>query len=153
MLNLEMNRFGMGLNSTLGHLSVGDFQCFTLEDERRLTKVKAETAIREGSYRILLRDDGGMNQDYQDRFPELHRGMLHLQDVPEFEWIYLHILNTEKQTKGCIGPGTVPVILPNGEFKIADSTTAYLALYRLLLPALLRDEKVIIHINDRQPWP
>lgn len=149
MMNLELVRFGYGKDSTLGRLSVdGEFECFTLEDERREVKVYGETCIPEGRYEILLRTEAGKHERYLDRFPELHRGMLWLQDVPDFEFIYLHIGNKEDQTLGCPLTGTVPLIMPDGEFEVARSKDAYLALYRKVLPPLLIEERVFIHVSE-----
>lgn len=149
MMNLEIDRYAFGDDSTLGKLWVGgSFECFTLEDERREVKVPGETCIPVGRYEVLLRDEGGMNERYHDRFPEFHKGMLHLQDVPEFEWIYFHTGNRESHTRGCPLVGQVPVMLPSGEFEIAQSVLAYTALYRKALAALAT-ERVWVHVRER----
>ncbi len=149
MMNLELVRFGYGLDSTLGRLLVdGDFQCFTLEDERREVKVFGETCIPSGRYEILLRAEGGMTQRYADRFPELHRGMLWLQDVTDFEFVYIHIGNTEAHTDGCPLVGQVPVCLPDGEFKVARSAAAYVPLYRKIIASIESGERVFIHVSE-----
>ena len=150
MTNLELRRYAYGDDSTLGKLLIDEtFECFILEDERRDVKVKGETCIPEGRYEIKLRDEGGMNERYKDRFPELHRGMLHLQDVPEFTYIYFHIGNKESHTDGCLLTGSVPVCMPDGEFEVARSKDAYLALYRKILPVLLDYERVFIHVSEK----
>lgn len=152
MMNVEVFRYCYGQESTLGRLYVdGEFFGFTLEDEVRDPgeKVQGETAIPPGRYEVILREEGGMTQRYHDRFPELHRGMLWLQDVPGFDWIYLHIGNTEEHSKGCILVATHPVILPSGEFEIARSTDTYLALYRRILAAMDQGERVWVHVHDQ----
>jgi len=47
--------------------------------------------------------------------------------------------------------GRVPVILPDGEFRVASSTQAYLALYGRVTDALERGERVFIEVNERGP--
>jgi len=151
-MDLILDRFGMGRDSTLGELLVdGLHECFTLEDERRRVKVQGETCIPAGRYEIKLRAEGGLHQKYLARFPSTHRGMLWLQDVPGFNWIYLHIGNDEAETDGCPLLGRVPVILPDGEFRVASSTQAYLALYGRVTDALERGERVFIEVNERGP--
>ena len=147
---LESERFGYGGDSTLSRLSLdGQPECFVLEDERREVKVFGETCIPVGRYEILLRDEGGMHQRYLDRFPELHRGMLWLQDVPNFEWVYFHIGNKERHTNGCLLTGQLPAILPDGEFEVMRSELAYLNLYRkLLAPLLSDDDSVWLHVRE-----
>lgn len=151
-MNLELMRYGFGLDSTLGRLYVtGDernFECFTLEDERRTEKVRGETCIPPGSYEVTLRTEGGMHARYSERFPEWHKGMLWLRDVPDFEYIYLHPGNTDDDTEGCILPGRVPVTLPDGEFTVSRSTEAYRALYRKVAEALESGERVVVHVME-----
>lgn len=152
MLNIEIHRYGFGLNSTLGRVSLerrGEvFECFSLEDERRRVKVAGETCIPPGTYEVKLRTEGGLHSKYSDRFPETHRGMLWLQDVPNFQWVYIHIGNKERHTDGCPLVGEVPVILPDGEFEIARSEAAYLKLYSIVTEAMDAGERVVAHITE-----
>jgi hypothetical protein len=144
-MNLQLNRFSDGKKSTGGILLVeDDFFGFTCEDEFRKVKVFGETRIPRGTYQILLRDEGGMTVKYRKRFP-FHKGMLHLQNVPNFEWIYIHVGNNEKQTAGCILFGYSANCV-NGEITLGRSEEAYRDLYELILLALER-EKVWIAIN------
>ena len=153
----EVARFGLGKNSTLSTFSAiegaGRRQmAFSIEDERRVTKVYGETCIPVGTYELKLRTHGGMHQDYLEKYGDRHKGMIWLQDVPEFEWIYIHILNYEYQTKGCIGPGEVPGIYPDGEFYVGRSTPAYWKIYDEIAPLLIAGEKVVLHVTEVQPW-
>lgn len=149
MMNLELIRYGFGGDSTLGRLSVDEeFACFSLEDQRQPVKVKGETCIPAGRYEIKLRTAGALHEKYKHRFPELHRGMLWLQDVPEFQWVYIHIGNTDDETEGCPLVGRVPVCLPNGEFQLLQSTPAYLDLYARILRRMSADERVWIHVSE-----
>lgn len=149
MMTLEIHRYAFGDDSTLGRLSIdGHLYCFTLEDERRTVKVSGETCIPPGRYEIKLRTEGGLHAKYSERFPELHKGMLWLQDVPNFTWVYLHIGNREAHTDGCPLVGMVPVMLPDGEFEIARSKDAYVGLYEIVVGALDEGERVWVHITE-----
>lgn len=150
MMNLEIIRYGFGRDSTLGRLAVdGVFECFTLEDQRRFgEKIKGETCIPPGRYEIILRTAGALHEKYKVRFPEIHRGMMWLQEVPDFSWIYLHIGNTDDDTKGCPLVGRIPVCLPDGEFQVLESTAAYLTLYEKVLGRLFDGERVWIHLVE-----
>lgn len=157
MRNWRVVRYGLGRNTTLGFFSrlVDDKDehiCFSLEDERRHTKVPGETCIPTGSYELKLRTEGGMHGRYQDRFGDRHKGMIWLQNVPDFEWVYIHIGNTDDDSRGCILPGTVPLIYPDGEFHVGRSTDAYWKVYEEIVPALIAGERCVLHVTEIQPW-
>lgn len=152
MLTIEVERFGYGLDSTLGQLSLSSddpWSCFTCEDEGRKTKVKGETAIPPGSYEVKLRTDSAKFKKYYDRF-DFHQGMLWLQDVPDFTYVYIHIGNKESHTEGCILPGVVPQVMPDGEFQVARSEVAYVALYKRCMAAYDNNERVFVRITQRE---
>lgn len=113
----------------------------TLEDEYRARKVPGETSIPAGIYEIRLRTEGGMHQKYARRFP-WHVGMLWLQDVPGFEWIYIHIGNDDDDTDGCILVGET-----RGPDWIGESVKAYTRLYQHIVP-YFDTEPVQIEIRD-----
>lgn len=158
MIHMEVARYGFGLKSTISrvYLEGGPwdrrtFMGFILEDQVRppdAEKVPGETAIPAGTYPIQLRTEGGMHSDYLDRFPEWHKGMLWYQDVPNFEWIYCHPANTDKELRGCQAPGTVPIMMPDGEFQVRRSVDAYKPIYIPLATAILKGEKVAVHIYN-----
>ena len=113
-MRLELYRYSSEKDSTLGILMLvddetdkKDFLCFTLEDEKRETKVYGETRIPEGTYQIEYRKEGGYHNKYTKRFPNIHRGMLHITNVPNFEYILIHCGNTTEHTHGCLLVGDV----------------------------------------------
>lgn len=129
---------------TQGELSIdGVFECYTLEDQSQVKKVMSETRIPAGRYEIKLRTEGGHHARYKTKFPELHKGMFWLQDVPGFQWILIHIGNVDDDSAGCVLVGRT---FKNG--KIYSSTIAYKALYRKVIKAFDRNEKVFITIKD-----
>ena len=107
-MELLLQRFSTGDKSTLGLLHSTDdydegrkFQCFTIEDQPNEPKIPGETRIPAGRYKIELRPYGGMHDRYKKKF-DWHRGMLWLQFVPNFTYVYIHYGNYEKDTDGCI---------------------------------------------------
>lgn len=85
---------------TMGMMFLNDqLQCYSGEDKVReqdglevsLWKVKGETAIPRGRYRVVLA--------HSERFGRLTP---HVLDVPGFSAIEIHPGNTEKDTEGCI---------------------------------------------------
>jgi hypothetical protein len=151
MLTIEVDRFAFANDSTgaFVRLSSDPFTCFIVEDERRRKKVPGETCIPPGQYEVKLRTDSAKFQKYYDRFPDFHRGMLWLQDVPGFTYVYIHIGNTDDHTEGCLLPGLAPVMLPDGEFTVGRSKDAYVALYKRVCAAFDKNERVFVNITER----
>lgn len=149
-MELKLYRVSSQADSTNGILYINDeFACFTLEDEQRKVKVKGETAIPLGIYEIQFRTVGGFHTKYQSRFSDIHKGMLELQDVPNFQYILIHCGNTDEHTAGCILVGDSQEnneLLKDGF--IGKSTQAYKRIYPKIASALLNNEKVTIEIMD-----
>lgn len=105
-MKLEVVRFSSQSDSTLGMLfdvtEGRKFLCFTLEDEAREEKVKGETRIPAGTYKLKLRKEGGYHNRYTKKYGSFHRGMIHVQDVPGFTYILWHTGNTDEHTMGCL---------------------------------------------------
>lgn len=147
-MNLFLKRLHHGDNSTIGALYAnGEFQCFTCEDEPREVKVPGKTRIPSGKYQITYRDIGGMVERYKSRMP-WHKGMLWLRDVPNFDWIYLHIGNYHTDTDGCILVGDTA---RNGYDRggwVEHSTVAYERLYKMISRQLDCGIPVSIVVQD-----
>jgi hypothetical protein len=78
--------------STIGELLVnGIWECFTLEDTERKIKIKGETAIPKGTYRVIINES--------NRFKRLLPLLI---DVPNFEGVRIHSGNSNHDTEGCI---------------------------------------------------
>lgn len=146
-MKLTLERFHDDGDRTLGLLLMdGVFQCLTLEDERRTIKVYGETRIPAGIYAIKLRTEGGFHNRYRDRFGDWHRGMPELQDVPGFEYILIHIGNTDEHTAGCL---LVGMGLNRDQSMITASERAYRKIYPAIADALEAGEAVSIEIIDQ----
>ena len=136
--SLEVLRYSSGADSTLGILSENgpegrEFLAYTLEDEFREDKVSAETRIPEGTYNVKLRTEGGFHNRYSQKFGvPWHKGMLHVQDVPEFEYILIHTGNTDEHTMGCllVADSSTQNITKDGF--IGASVSAYKRIYSSL---------------------
>ena len=151
-MELKTQRISSGDESTISVMhrmngSAPSFRCFVLEDQYNVPKVKGETRIPPGRYQIKLRTEGGMHQRYTEKF-DWHRGMLWLQDVPEFEWVYIHFGNYEYQTDGCllVGDGAQSNVIEDG--MVQSSVAAYTRLAQEVYAAIDAGEEVWITIED-----
>jgi len=124
-----------------------EFLCYTLEDEYRANKVKHETRIPAGTYEMALRKVGGFHQRYEKRFNDIHKGMLELIGVPNFQYILIHCGNTDEHTSGCILVGQTQEYGKKDGW-IGRSTQAYFDVYPMIAQALEDGEDVQIEVTD-----
>ena len=91
-MKIEVKRLHRTSNSTIGELTIdGKFECYTLEDVERYVKIKGETAIAKGTYKVII------NQS--NRFKRLLPLLI---NVPNFEGVRIHAGNSNHDTEGCI---------------------------------------------------
>lgn len=132
---MTLTRYWSDSNTTLGKLYIdGKFQCFTLEDEFRTIKVKNETRIPSGTYRVAW--------TYSNRFK---RDMLLLEQVPGFAGIRIHSGNTDKDTSGCILVGESV-----SDTRLSASRAALTKLELKVVPYAIRNNLTITIIDQDQ---
>ena len=121
--------------------------CYTLEDESRVVKVAKETRIPSGRYLLSLRTEGNLTKKYQARFPEIHKGMIWLQDVPNFVYIYIHCGNDDEDTSGCVLIGE-----SLGKGTVLNSRSAYRKVYPIIRDSI-KDGKTYLEVVDYDTPP
>ena len=152
-MKLEVLRISSQSDSTNGILfdttKGRKFLAYTLEDEYRETKVKGETRIPAGTYKIKLRKEGGFHGRYTTKYGSMHKGMLHVQDVPGFDYILIHTGNTDEHTDGCLLVGnTQTENIGTKDGFIGASVDAYKRIYPPIASALENGEDVEITYVD-----
>lgn len=115
------------------------FNCYGIEDEERTVKVWGETCIPLGRYKVELRTEGKFHEQYKVKFPGFHVGMLHVTNVPGFEYILIHIGNDDDDTAGCYLPG-----MDVEAMTVEESTKAYEKIYKQIAPLLVAGDDVYI---------
>lgn len=140
-MKLLVDRFNSNFFETLGRLFINGVQkCYTLEDEYRAVKVKGETRIPAGTYKVGLR--------YSTHFsPRYHHDMLWIKDVPGFEFILIHPGNSEADTDGCLLVGKI-FEQKNERLTIHRSKEAYGVIYQIISEAIKKEEEVTIEYRD-----
>lgn len=142
---IRLQRLASYDDYTIGAFYInGKLSSFCLEDEKRNVKVYGETRIPAGVYKLRLQTAGTMSPKYAAKFKN-HKGMLHIQNVPNFEGVFIHIGNTDDDTAGCLLVGLSHRI---GNNFIGDSTLAYSQIYPLISNAIEEKEQVSIQIVD-----
>lgn len=135
---IEVFRFDSGSDDTLGKMYIdGVFHCYTLEDEYREVKVKGETRIPAGTYKVGLVNS-----------PKFGHDMLLIENVPNFSGILIHPGNTEDQTSGCLLVGKRIGSL-NHKRAVLDSKMAYKEIYPIIAGAIKEGQEVTIRYMDR----
>jgi len=150
-MKLDVIRTQFGKDATNGLLFIDNvFECYTLEDEVRDVKVHSETAIPLGTYTIKFRNIGGFDTKYTARYGStFHKGMLELQDVPNFKYILIHTGNTDQHTAGCLLLGETQQDLDKGKDGfVGGSGDAYKKMYPKVRDALINQEEVTINYKN-----
>jgi len=154
-MKFQVLRFSSQVDSSNGLLfKINDdgskkFLCYTLEDEKRNQKIRGETRIPEGEYKIELREEGGFHSRYLAKYgADFHKGMIWVKDVPNFEWILWHTGNTDENTMGCLLLGTSQ---ESNLFKkdgfIGSSVNAYKFVYPIVRDAILAEECTVEYVD------
>lgn len=117
---------------TVGKLYVDDvFECLTLEDIIRDVKIKAETAIPYGKYKVII------NQS-----PRFKRSLPLLLNVPNFEGVRIHTGNKTADTEGCILVGT----MRTKDGMVLNSKIAFDKLFPKMVLAFKNKEPITLEI-------
>jgi len=108
-MKILLKRLHKTSNSTIGELSIdGKFECYTLEDVERESKIYGKTAIPKGTYEIVM--------TMSNRFKVVLPLLL---NVKNYEGVRIHAGNSAKDTEGCILLGQTRSIDFIGNSKMA----------------------------------
>lgn len=148
-MELDVIRYGHGKKSTLSLFMINKkFSVYTIEDAFHVVKIPGETRIPNGTYKVILRTTGGHHARYKKKFPEFHKGMLHVINVPNYKYILIHIGNTDDDTEGCLLPGDISVNNISSAGRVENSTIAYKRIYPIIANAIESGEDVFINYKD-----
>lgn len=117
----------------------GEFACYTLEDWEE----DVNHRVKRGTYKVFLRHEGRVNDEYSILFKDFHKGMLHIL-VPGRLWILVHCGNSPVDTLGCLLVGSSNST--NG--KIDNSRAAYKRIYPKIAAELLVGKEVFIEYAE-----
>jgi hypothetical protein len=131
-MKIELKREHGTKDYTEGSLYIdGVLFCDTLEDEERIVKKAAVTAIPMGKYRIIINDS-----------VRFKRKLPLLLNVPNFTGIRIHAGNTVENTEGCILVGRFA-----RQGIIRNSRVTFDALFKKMSEAVQRDQDIWITIT------
>lgn len=154
--NVVIKRLADNSDTTLGVWYInGVGMCGNIEDqEQKGDKVMHETRISEGTYWLGIRDEGGYNEKYKVKYPEMHEGMLCIYNEPdwrikcpdgkEFQYALVHTGNTDDHTSACLLPNYV---LDFANFKGSRSGDAYKEIYPILVNMIKKSPEKRIPIT------
>lgn len=124
-------------NTVLGELHINDkFFCYTLEDKIRTVKIKHQTCIPPGTYKIVMT----LSQRFKTVLPLLL-------DVPNFEGIRIHAGNTNADTSGCLLVGTAI----NGETLLHSKVALQELMAKIKAAIKAKDQVSIKVVNPEKP--
>lgn len=155
MFALTLLRYSATDRSTLGLLfdttrpSAPHFLCYTLEDPHSEPKIPGQTRIPAGVYPLALRREGRLHDKYSARYLEMHKGMIWIRHIPDFEWVCFHEGNDPQDTEGCPLIGSRPSVITAHEQSIDFSRNAYVHVYPLLATQIhLNSENSTLTVLD-----
>lgn len=141
-MKLELKRIAKKDRYTIGHLLIDNkYFCDTLEDpdrgltntmsltEIRTKKIKGDTAIPTGTYKITL-DIVSPKYSNFSKYPYVKfcKGkMPRLLNIPGYEGVLIHAGNTQKDTEGCLLVGENKIV-----GKVINSQVTWKKLYEIL---------------------
>ena len=142
-MKILVDRYNTTSTHTDGLLFIdGKFECYTLEDTFREEKVKGETRIPNGTYKVELREVGGFHSKYLAKYGDtFHKGMLWIRNIPNFEYVLIHEGNDPSSTSGCLLLGSTA---DKDKAFIGGSSIAYSQAYKKIIKAFENNEKVHI---------
>jgi hypothetical protein len=142
-MKITVERFDFGSNETLSKLYIdGVFMCYCIEDEVRQVKIKGESCIPVGTYKVGKRHSPKFS-------PKFGHPMLWVKDVPGFEFILIHTGNTDNDTEGCLIVG-MRIGSLDGKRAVLDSKIAYNKIYPIISEAIDRFESVEIEYMNKK---
>lgn len=143
---VDIKRIAQNKDASLGVIYFdGQSQCGSVEDQKQEgKKVRGETRVTAGVYKLALRNEGGFNSRYKKRYAKKdkgnwHRGMLcvynddnwvlNCHDGKTFQYILIHIGNDDDDTDGCLLPNNV---ISFKTYSGSRSAEAYEKIYPIL---------------------
>jgi hypothetical protein len=145
-------RVAQGQHSTLSHLYInGLFASYLLEDRIREIKIPGQTCIPTGEFRLILNKTSGMHARYLAEYPKMHKGMVEIDGLPNFDLVFFHKGNTHLDTRGC------PLIAHYWmqictDYKVLMSDFAYQQVYpKLVEQILLGNDRIVIENKIVKP--
>lgn len=127
----------------------GDLYMYGMEDEQRDVKVAGETRIPAKVYKLCIQERiTPKTIDYRNKYDWFDRHIM-FEDVDNFDDVYIHIGNWEKNTDACFLAGNRPNnnVLEYGE--VAESRVTFKRFYEFVFPLLLAGEDVYFELIDR----
>lgn len=141
--HLKVVRFKKDSTTTISRIYLnGKFLCHGLEDAYRKTKVRGHTRIPAGTYVMGLHPSPKFMGVYKKRWLD-HKELLHVLNVPNFEYILWHIGNTHEDTDGCLLLGNYR----KGNF-IHNSRVTYIRVYRLIYPLVKKGYVTVEYVDE-----
>lgn len=148
----EVLRFSSNSQSTLSLLfnvtQDREFLGFGLEDEYRTEKIKGETRIPSGRYKLGLRKEGGFHNRYKTKYKSIHKGMIEVLNVPNFKYILWHVGNDDDDTEGCLLLGDTSQQNITKPGFIGASRDAYKRIYPQIANLLDKGEECYVTYVD-----
>lgn len=150
-MEIEFNRIINHEKCTVSQVFIdGEHFGFGMEDPHKDVKVRGVTRIPAGRYRVEYRitpEPSPKTAHYRKKYSWFNDHLM-LQDVANFQYVYIHIGNTHKDTDGCLLVGADVAEDNFYGFRIGRSTDKFQQLYQMAAQEISIGKKVFITVNE-----
>lgn len=150
-MKIDIIRIHSDEYATIGCLYIdGKLECFTLENGVTEVKKPGRSRIPNGVYELTLRNEPSPKREHYRNKYKWFKNHIMLKDVPNFNYIYIHVGNTTSDTDGCILIGDAMYTnVANVNKAIGNSVLSFKRFYSLVYPILESGKnKVTLTIKD-----
>lgn len=163
---LRVGRYIFKPDWTISHLYINNISTYYgVEDELRVVKVKGETAVDYGVYKLGTRHSPQFSKEYY--YSEIKNKLIHkseyillkdkedykeheliwIKDTPRHEYVLIHWGNTDDDTAGCYIIGD-RIIHINGQDGVGNSRNTYKAFYQKVFTLIKYGSQTIEYFNE-----
>lgn len=130
-------------SGTLGVCTIGDREVFILEDPYHPVKIKGDTRIPPGKYKLSVQIMGRLHTKY--RVHPWYKGMLLLNNVPNYVGVMVHAGNTKAHTAGCLLPALTCNLRP---LSTSSSLLAMQEFYEFVYSEMAKGNSVYVLVSN-----
>jgi hypothetical protein len=148
-MELTLKRLVNAANQTFGYWldEHGKPFAFSIEDPYHAEKIPGKTRIPAGRYKLAIHEAQTPKTDDYQHLYSWFKFHIEVTNVQNFGNIYIHVINTERDTEGCLGVGYDAHVSLN-ELSMSQSAHAFKDFYLKYYPLLKAGTEIWLTVKD-----